>query len=300
MRLLRVGGAGRERPAALDEQGRLRDLTSLVGDIDGRLLADPERLAVVRRAVASQTLPLLSTGLRVGAPVARPGKVVGIGLNYIDHAEEVGAPIPDLPVVFLKTSSSVSGPHDPIQLPEGSVTTDHEVELGVVVGRTLRACSDPAEALAAVGGYLTANDVTERSLVALGPTWAKGKCADTFTPIGPWLVTADEVGDPGSLPLGLWVDGHQRQSGSTSRMAHGVGELLAYVSSLMTLEPGDLLLTGTPAGVAAGRPEPKPFLRAGDIVEAEVAGLGRQRTPVVSGTGQRTRLRSEGGALHDS
>lgn len=298
MRLLRVGSAGRERPAALDERDLLRDLTSLVDDIDGRLLADPEQLAAVRHAVASGSLPLLSSGMRVGAPVARPGKVVGIGLNYTDHADEVGAPIPALPVVFLKASSSISGPRDPIQLPDGSVTTDHEVELGVVVGRTLKACADPTEALAAVGGYLTANDVTERSLVALGPTWAKGKCADTFTPIGPCLVTADDAGDPQSLSLDLWVNGDPRQSGSTSLMAHGVGELLAYVSTLMTLEPGDLLLTGTPAGVAAGRPEPKPFLRAGDVVEAEVAGLGRQRTPVVSGTGPRTRLQSEGEAAH--
>lgn len=284
MRLLRVGSVGSERAAALDEQGRLRDLASLVDDIDGRLLADPELLAAVRHAVASGSLPLLPPGPRVGAPVARPGKVVGIGLNYRDHAEEIGAPIPDLPVVFLKASSSVSGPHDPIELPEGSLTTDHEVELGVVVGRTLKACTDPTEALAAVGGYLAANDVTERSLVAMGPTWAKGKCADTFTPIGPWLVPADDVGDPQSLSVNLWVNGDPRQSGSTALMAHGVGELLAYVSSLMTLEPGDLLLTGTPAGVAAGRPEPKPFLRAGDVVEAEVAGLGRQRTPVVSWT----------------
>ena len=172
------------------------------------------------------------------------------------------------------------GPLDTIQLPPDSTTTDYEVELGVVVGRRLARCDDPAEALAAVAGYLTANDVTERSRVAAGPTWAKGKCGDTFTPIGPWLVTPDEVGDPQALALTLLVNGELRQSGSTSLMAYGVGELLAYVSTLMTLEPGDLVLTGTPGGVAAGRPEPKPYLRDGDVVTAEVSGLGGQRTPV--------------------
>jgi 2-keto-4-pentenoate hydratase/2-oxohepta-3-ene-1,7-dioic acid hydratase in catechol pathway len=281
MRLLRAGPPGRERPAALDEDGRLRDLASVTPDVDAHLLADPEALATVRRAVDSGTLPVLPPSLRLGPPVARPGKVVGIGLNYTDHAAETGASIPEQPVVFLKASSSVGGPYDDIVLPPGSVATDHEVELGVVVGSNLSRCPDPARALAAVAGYVTANDVTERDLAAQGPTWAKGKCADTFTPIGPWLVTPDEVGDPQSRSLDLWVDGSSRQSGSTSSMAYGVGELLAYLSGLMTLEPGDLVLTGTPGGVAAGRPDPKPFLRAGEVVEAEVGGLGRQRNPVV-------------------
>jgi len=281
MRLLRVGPPGRERPAALDGGGLLRDLSSLTPDVDGRLLADPVALAAVRAAVESGALPVLPAGLRVGPPVARPGKVVGIGLNYKDHAAEAGLPIPDEPVVFLKPSTTVSGPYDPIVLPAGSSAGDHEVELGVVVGSRLKDCFDPAAALAAVGGYLTADDVTERARLAQGPTWAKGKCADTFTPIGPWLVTPDEVGDPQGLSLALSVNGASRQSGSTALMAYGVGELLAYVSTLMTLEPGDLVLTGTPGGVAAGRPEPKPFLRDGDVVEAEVTGLGRQRTPVV-------------------
>lgn len=280
MRLLRVGTPGREHPAALDADGLLRDLSSLTPDIDAALLADPVALAAVRAAVAAGTLPVLPPGVRVGPPVARPGKVVGIGLNYKDHAAETGASIPDEPVVFLKPGTSVCGPFDTIQLPPGSTTTDHEVELGVVVGSRLTHCHDPAAALAAVGGYLTANDVTERSRVAAGPTWAKGKCADTFTPIGPWLVTPEEVGDPQSLSLSLAVNREQRQAGSTSLMAYGVGELLAYVSTLMTLEPGDLLLTGTPGGVAAGRPDPKPYLRDGDVVEAEVTCLGAQRSPV--------------------
>jgi 2-keto-4-pentenoate hydratase/2-oxohepta-3-ene-1,7-dioic acid hydratase in catechol pathway len=281
MKLLRVGPSGRERPAALDGDGLLRDLASVTPDVDGRLLADPVALAAVRAAVESGALPVLPPGLRVGPPVARPGKVVGIGLNYKDHAAEAGLAIPDEPVVFLKPSTSVAGPYDAIELPPGSTTSDHEVELGVVLGRPLKRCGSPDEALAAVGGYLTVDDVSERSRIAAGPTWTKGKCADTFTPIGPWLVTPDEVGDPQGLSLALSVNGTSRQSGSTALMAYGVGELLAYVSTLMTLEPGDLVLTGTPGGVAAGRSEPKPFLRDGDVVEAEVAGLGRQRTPVV-------------------
>ncbi|KQZ67519.1 fumarylacetoacetate hydrolase family protein [Nocardioides sp. Root151] len=280
MKLLRVGAIGRERPAALDASGLLRDLSSVADDIDARLLTDPVRMAATRQAVHACALPVLPPGLRLGAPVARPGKVVGIGLNYKDHALETGASIPDEPVVFLKPGTSVCGPADTIALPAGSTTTDHEVELGVVMGARLSRCHDPSAALASVGGYVTADDVSERSRIAAGPTWAKGKCADTFTPIGPWLVTPDEVGDPQALTLTLTVNDEVRQSGTTSLMAYGVGELLAYVSTLMTLEPGDLVLTGTPGGVAAGRPEPKPYLRDGDVVEAEVIGLGRQRTPV--------------------
>lgn len=282
MKLLRVGAVGRERPAALDDGGELRDLSSLTDDIDGPLLADDVRLAALRQALLDRTLPVYPPSVRIAAPVARPGTVIGIGLNYSDHAAESGASIPDEPVVFLKPGSTVCGPLDTIRLPPDSTTTDYEVELGVVVGRRLSQCEDPVAALVAVGGYLTANDVTERSRVAAGPTWAKGKCADTFTPIGPWLVTADEVADPQALALTLLVNGEVRQSGRTSSMAYGVGELLAYVSSLMTLEPGDLVLTGTPGGVAVGRPEPKPFLRDGDVVTAEVSGLGAQRTPVAA------------------
>ena len=282
MRLLSVGPAGAERPAVLDDQDILRDLSTVVPAIDGNLLGDPEQLTSVRAAVASGRLPRVADGTRIGPPVARPGKVVGVGLNYEDHAEEAGVAVPDEPVVFLKPSTTVVGPYDAIELPPGSTMTDYEVELGVVIGRRLSRCPDRRQALAAVGGYLTADDVSERARIAAGPTWAKGKCADTFTPIGPWLVTPDAVGDPQDLVLRLWVDGERRQHGTTARMANGVADLLAYLSTLMTLEPGDLVLTGTPGGVAALRPEPRPFLRAGHVVEAEVTGLGRQRTRVVA------------------
>jgi len=281
MRILRVGPAGRERPAALDEAGVLRDLSAITADVDGSFLADPVAMTAARQAVASGALPELPGRLRTGPPIRRPGKVVGIGLNYVDHAAEAGLPVPEAPVMFLKPGSSVVGPYDDIVLPPGSTATDHEVELGVVIGRTLRRGSDQDQARAAVAGYVAANDVTERELLAAGPTWTKGKCCDTFTPIGPWLVTADEVADPQALSLELWVNGGLRQSGNTKLMAYGVTELLCAVSELMTLEPGDLVLTGTPGGVAAGRPEPKPFLRDGDVVELEVEGLGRQCTRVV-------------------
>ena len=281
MRLLRVGPAGRERPAALDEAGVLRDLSAITADLDGSFLADPVAMTAARQAVASGALPELPDGLRTGPPIRRPGKVVGIGLNYVDHAAEAGVPVPETPVMFLKPGSSIVGPYDDIVLPPGSTATDHEVELGVVIGRTLRRGSDQDQARASIAGYVSANDVTERELLAAGPTWTKGKCCDTFTPIGPWLVTADEVADPQALSLELWVNGGLRQSGNTKLMAYGVPELLCAVSELMTLEPGDLVLTGTPGGVAAGRPDPKPFLRDGDVVELEVEGLGRQCTRVV-------------------
>ncbi|MVU82819.1 2-hydroxyhepta-2,4-diene-1,7-dioate isomerase [Nocardia sp. ET3-3] len=277
MKLLRVGAKGFEKPAAIDDQSVLRDLSSVTGDIDGQLLGDPVALQTVQSALASGTLPELDAD-RIGAPIARPGKVIGIGLNYTDHAADIGAAIPERPVVFLKPGTTINGPYDPIELPRGSEATDHEVELGVVIGQRLRDCADPVAALGAVGGYVTANDITERSRNAGEPTWAKGKSYDTFTPIGPWLVTPDEVAEPQSLSLQLWVNGERRQSSTTRNMVAGVGELLVYLSSLMTMEPGDLVLTGTPGGVAAGRLEPKPYLRDGDVVVAEVAGLGRQQT----------------------
>ncbi len=280
MRLVRVGPVGAEQPAAYDAEGVLRDLSSLAPDIDGRFLADVDLQGRVATALSQQCLPVVPADVRFGAPVARPGKIVGIGLNYRDHAAAAGTEVPARPAVFLKPSSTICGPHDAIELPPGSTATDYEVELGVVVGRPLKGCRDQRRALAAVGGYVAVNDVTERAFAQDGPTWAKGKCCDTFTPVGPWLVTADEVRDPQTLALELRVNGRVRQTGNTRAMAYGVAELLCYLSGLMTLEPGDLVVTGTPSGVAATHPEPKPYLRHGDVVELQVAGLGRQRTAV--------------------
>ena len=280
MRLLRVGPRGQERPAAFDQDDVLRDLSPVVSDVNGSLLGDLLALHRVRLALTTRRLPVVPVGTRIGAPLARPGKIVGIGLNYHDYALALGTEVPAQPVVFFKPSSTVVGPFDQIEVPEGSTATDYEVELGVVLGRHLRGCRDVREALRAVGAYVAVNDVTERDFASEGPTWAKGKCCDTFTPVGPWLVTPDDVPDPQSLGLRLSVNGQVRQSGSTGAMAFEVADLLCYLSNLMTLEPGDLVLTGTPAGVAASMPEPRPYLRHGDVVELEVSGLGLQRTTV--------------------
>ncbi|WP_325049457.1 fumarylacetoacetate hydrolase family protein [Saccharopolyspora rhizosphaerae] len=261
----------------LDAADLVRDVSGFAHDIDGDLLADPERLAAVE--AGREALPVLSAA-RFGPPISRPGKVVGIGLNYRCHAAAAGVEPPTEPIVFLKPSSGITGPDDEIVLPPGSTGTDWEVELGVVVGTRLRHCSDPARALRAVAGYVAANDVTERRHLTSGPTWARGKCHDTFSPIGPWLVTADEIPDPQALDLGLRVNGTPRQQGSTAQMVFGVAELLAHLSGLMTLDPGDLVLTGTPAGVAALHPEPRPYLRPRDVVEVEVEHLGRHRSTV--------------------
>ncbi|MFS8201797.1 fumarylacetoacetate hydrolase family protein [Streptomyces sp. CWNU-52B] len=279
MKLLRVGTAGAERPALLDAEGVLRDLSDVVPDIDGALLADDGALGRVRAAADAGELPALdSAGLRVGPPVARIGKVVCIGLNYHDHARETGAEPPAEPVIFFKAADTVVGPHDTVLVPRGSVKTDWEVELAVVIGRTARYLGSQEEALAHVAGYAVAHDVSEREFqIERGGTWDKGKNCETFNPLGPWLVTADEVPDPQALGLKLWVNGEVRQDGSTADQIFSVAEVVRYVSQFMTLYPGDVINTGTPAGVALGMPEPKPFLRAGDVVELEVEGLGRQR-----------------------
>ncbi|MCH0540452.1 fumarylacetoacetate hydrolase family protein [Streptomyces sp. MUM 203J] len=279
MKLLRVGPAGAERPALLDQGGVLRDLSALVDDVDGRLLSDASALARVRAAAAAGVLPALdATGMRVGAPVGRIGKVVCIGLNYHDHAREAGARTPAEPVVFLKAADTVVGPHDTVLVPRGSRKTDWEVELAVVIGRTARYVGSAEEGIAHVAGYAVAHDVSEREFqIERGGTWDKGKNCETFNPLGPWLVTADEVGDPQALGLRLWVNGELKQDGNTGEQIFPVGEVVRYVSQFMTLHPGDVINTGTPAGVAMGRPEPRPYLRAGDVVELEVDGLGRQR-----------------------
>ncbi|WP_030674562.1 fumarylacetoacetate hydrolase family protein [Streptomyces rimosus] len=279
MKLLRVGSVGAERPALLDDQGALRDLSSLVTDIDGALLADAPALARIRAAAAAGVLPRLDpAGLRTGPPVARIGKVVCIGLNYHDHARETGAAVPAEPIVFLKAPDTVVGPDDPVLVPRGSVKTDWEAELAVVIGRTARYLETDDEARAAVAGYTIAHDVSEREFqIERGGQWDKGKNCETFNPLGPWLVTADEVPDPQALGVRLWVNGTLRQDGTTAGQIFPVAEVVRYLSRFMTLYPGDVINTGTPAGVAMGCPEPKPYLRAGDVVELEIDGLGRQR-----------------------
>jgi 2-keto-4-pentenoate hydratase/2-oxohepta-3-ene-1,7-dioic acid hydratase in catechol pathway len=282
VKLLRVGPTGAERPALLDHNGTLRDLSGLVPDIDGALLADDAVLARVREAASAEgedALPAIADGgVRVGPPLARIGKIVCIGLNYHDHAAETGAAIPEEPIVFLKAPDTVVGPDDTVLVPRGSEKTDWEVELAVVIGRTARCLDSDEAALAAVAGYTIANDVSERAFqFERGGQWDKGKNCETFNPLGPWLVTADEVADPQALGLRLWVNGELEQDGTTADQIFGVAHVVRYLSQFMTLRPGDVINTGTPAGVAMGRPDPKPYLRAGDVVELEIDGMGRQR-----------------------
>ncbi|HKD98970.1 MAG TPA: fumarylacetoacetate hydrolase family protein [Micromonosporaceae bacterium] len=283
MKLLRVGPPGEERPAVLDAAGGLRDLSAVVDDIDGAALG-VGGLRRIAAALASDDLPALdATGVRTGPPVARPGKVVCIGLNYRDHAAETGAALPTEPVVFMKASNTVVGPDDEVFIPRGSGKTDWEVELAVVIGTRARYLDSAEDALACVAGYAVANDVSEREFqLERGGQWDKGKSCETFNPLGPWLVTADEVADPQRLGLRLWVNGRLRQDGTTADMVFGVGELVAYLSRFMVLDPGDVINTGTPAGVALGQPEPRPYLRPGDLVELEIDGLGRQRQRLVA------------------
>jgi 2-keto-4-pentenoate hydratase/2-oxohepta-3-ene-1,7-dioic acid hydratase in catechol pathway len=290
VKLLRVGPRGAERPAALDGNGRLVDLSGVVDDITGELLAGVG-LDRVRAAVAGGGLPTVDGsavdgsadgGLRIGPPI-RPGKIVCVGLNYRDHAAETQAELPTEPVLFLKAADTLTGPYDDVLIPRGSAKTDWEVELAVVIGRPARYLGSTAEALACVGGYAVVNDVSEREFqLERGGQWDKGKNCETFNPLGPWLVTADEVADPQALGLRLWVNGRQRQDGRTADMAFGVAELVRYISQFMVLRPGDVINTGTPAGVALGQPEPKPYLRPGDVVELEIDGLGRARQPMVA------------------
>jgi 2-keto-4-pentenoate hydratase/2-oxohepta-3-ene-1,7-dioic acid hydratase in catechol pathway len=278
VKLLRAGAAGAERPALLDRDGVLRDLSALVPDIDGSLLADDAALARIREAEADGTLPALDASLRVAPPLGRIGKIVCIGLNYHDHATETGADIPAEPIIFMKAPDTVVGPEDTVLVPRGSEKTDWEVELAVVIGRELRYAASADEALAAVAGYAIAHDVSERAFqIERGGQWDKGKNCETFNPLGPWLVTADEVPEPQALGLRLWVNGELKQNGSTADQIFPVAEVVRYLSQFMTLYPGDVINTGTPAGVALGQPDPKPYLRVGDVVELEIDGLGRQR-----------------------
>ncbi|MFE7410084.1 fumarylacetoacetate hydrolase family protein [Streptomyces laurentii] len=284
MKLLRVGPAGAERPALLDQDGTLRDLSALVDDIDGRLLSDGSALERIRAALGAGVLPALDpAGLRTGPPVGRIGKVVCVGLNYHAHAAETGTASPAEPVLFLKAADTVVGPEDTVLVPRGAEKTDWEVELAVVIGRTARYLETDEEARAHIAGYTIAHDVSERAFqIEHGGTWDKGKNCETFNPLGPWLVTTDEVPDPQDLSLRLWVNGELRQDGHTSDQIFPVAQVIRYISHFMTLHPGDVVNTGTPAGVALGQPDPKPYLRPGDVVELEIEGLGRQRQELKS------------------
>ena len=282
MKLLRHGPLGQERPGLCDEQGRIRDLSGLVPDWTPEQLA-PQALATLAQQVAAQAdqLPLVPPGTRLGVPVAGIRQFLGIGLNYRQHAIEAGMAIPTEPIVFSKSITALAGPDDDLPLPMGSVALDYEVELGIVIGSTVRRVAQ-AHALQHVAGYVLANDVSERDWqLHRGGQWLKGKCHDGFGPIGPWLVTTDEVPDPQQVGLQLWVNGQARQDSSTADMIFGVAEIVSYLSGFMTLLPGDVIVTGTPQGVGMGFKPPK-YLQHGDVVELFSPQLGRQRQRVVA------------------
>jgi 2,4-didehydro-3-deoxy-L-rhamnonate hydrolase len=282
MKLARLGPVGQERPVLVTDEGYL-DLSGVVADVDASFWdGGVERVAA---ALAAGTLPAVADAdqLRVGAPVARPGAIVCIGMNYAAHAAESGASAPENPVVFLKTSNTLAGPYDEVTIPRGSVKTDWEVELGVVIGRRASYLDSVEEALGHVGGYVAANDLSERTfqLEISGGQWSKGKIAPGFSPLGPWLVTADEI-EPQALRLRSWVNGEPRQDSTTADMVFDVATLIHHLSQFMVLEPGDVVLTGTPEGVAlSGR---FPYLAPGDVAEVEIEGLGRQRQAFVAWT----------------
>ncbi|HIE5978948.1 TPA: fumarylacetoacetate hydrolase family protein [Serratia marcescens] len=279
MKLLRYGQPGQERPGMLDAQGRLRDLSQHIADVGGAALL-PASLAKLR-ALDSAALPLFEGQPRLGACVGGIGKFICIGLNYADHAAETGAAIPEEPVVFNKWTSAVVGPYDQVEIPRGSQKTDWEVELGVVIGQGGRYISE-ADAMRHVAGYCVINDVSEREYqIERGGTWDKGKGCDTFGPIGPWLVTADEIADPHSLNLWLEVDGKRYQDGNTSTMIFRIPQIVSYLSRFMSLQPGDVISTGTPPGVGMGQ-KPQPiYLRAGQTMRLGIEGLGEQRQQTV-------------------
>ena len=279
MKLLRCGPHGQEKPGLLDDAGQIRDLSGVVADIAGEVLT-PAGLDALRR-LDPASLPLVDGQPRIGPCVGRVGKFVCIGLNYSDHAAETGAQVPAEPVVFNKWTSAICGPDDDVEIPRGSRKTDWEVELGVVIGRGGRYI-DEADAMEHVAGYCVINDVSERAYQLEGTgTWDKGKGCDTFGPLGPWLVTADEVPDPHALRLWLEVDGHRYQDGNTRTMVFRIPHLVSYLSRHMSLQPGDVISTGTPPGVGLGqKPEPV-YLRAGQVMRLGIDGLGEQRQKLV-------------------
>ena len=278
MKLMRYGRKGQEKPALLDTQGRVRDLSGLVADIGADTLR-PEGLAALA-AVKAESLPLVENPGRIAPPWCGVGKFIAIGLNYSDHAAESNMPVPKEPIVFMKTTSCIIGCNDPVVLPQGSVKSDWEVELGVAIGRKARYVSE-AEALQYVAGYCVVNDVSEREYqLERGSQWDKGKGCDTFGPVGPWLVTCDEVPDPQGLGMWLEVNGRRFQTGSTRTMVFGVAQLVSYLSRFMTLHPGDLITTGTPPGVGMGVKPSAVYLKPGDVMSLGIDGLGAQRQAV--------------------
>ncbi|PBI77634.1 ureidoglycolate lyase [Rahnella victoriana] len=278
MKLLRYGNLGSERPGLLDSNGKLRDLSAYVKDISGEFL-QPETLDKLRQ-LDPQSLPLVSGEPRLGACVGKVGKFICIGLNYADHAAETGAEIPKEPVIFSKWTSAIVGPNDDVEIPRDSVKTDWEVELGVVIGTGGRYISE-ADALSHVAGYCVINDVSEREFqIERGGTWDKGKGCDTFGPTGPWLVTADEIPDPHQLNLWLEVDGKRYQNGNTRTMIFQIPEIISYLSRFMSLQPGDIISTGTPPGVGLGQ-KPPVYLKAGQVMHLGIEGLGEQRQKTV-------------------
>jgi 2-keto-4-pentenoate hydratase/2-oxohepta-3-ene-1,7-dioic acid hydratase in catechol pathway len=278
MKLLRYGKKGQEKPGMLDKAGKLRDLSATIADVNPEALA-PAALDKLRK-VDPASLPLVAGEPRIGACLTQVPKIVCVGLNYTDHAKETGAAIPKEPILFMKATSSLNGPHDEVMLPKGSQKTDWEVELGIVIGSVARYVS-VHDAPKHIAGYCIVNDVSEREFqIERGGQWTKGKSADTFCPIGPWLVTADEVPDPGKLDLFLEVNGKTMQKGTTANLIFHVAHIVSYISHFMTLMPGDIIPTGTPAGVGLGM-KPPVFLKPGDTMRLGITGLGEQRQKVV-------------------
>jgi 2-keto-4-pentenoate hydratase/2-oxohepta-3-ene-1,7-dioic acid hydratase in catechol pathway len=278
MKLLRYGPPGAEKPGVLDGEGRIRDLSAHVADIAGATLS-PDGLAALA-ALPLDSLPIVDPAVRLGPCVTGTGKFICIGLNYSDHAAETGATVPTEPVIFMKATSAIQGPNDPVEIPRNSVKTDWEVELGVVIGKTAKYVSEE-DALDHVAGYCVINDLSERAFqLEHQGQWTKGK-SDTFGPVGPWLVTKDEVADPQALDMWLEVNGHRYQNGSTRTMVYGVAFVVSYLSRFMSLRPGDIISTGTPPGVGLGQ-KPPVYLKVGDRMELGIQGLGQQRQICVS------------------
>jgi 2-keto-4-pentenoate hydratase/2-oxohepta-3-ene-1,7-dioic acid hydratase in catechol pathway len=279
MKLLRFGDVGRERPGILDSESQIRDLSPIVNDLGGNVLL-PESLEKLRE-LDLHSLPLIPDGVRIGACVTSVGKFICIGLNYADHAAESGVAVPKEPIIFMKATSAICGPNDDVVIPHGSSKSDWEVELGVVVGKTAKYVKE-SDALSHVAGYCVINDLSEREFQLEGTgQWVKGKSADTFGPIGPWLVTCDEIPDPQNLGLRLDINGQRYQDGSTSTMVFGVASLVSYVSRFMSLQAGDIISTGTPPGVGMGQKPPR-YLLPGDYISLAIDGLGEQHHRVVS------------------